>query len=214
MILAELAKKDAQWRKMAFQICKDKDLADELVQEMYLKLAYNTNLIKDGYIYTVLRNLFYDYTKSNKDILVDFSNIEIEDIEYVEPVDYIQLMKGLTWYERTMFELSTLVGQRELSRQTGIHIHEIKAKRYARACEIRADVIFEDIIDIADHTAEDHTPFTGANVVQRDKLKIDARKWIVAKLHPKKYADRSISDVTVHQEQPLFPDVSTNDSNK
>ena len=39
MILAELAKKDAQWRKMAFQICKDKDLADELVQEMYLKLA-------------------------------------------------------------------------------------------------------------------------------------------------------------------------------
>ena len=125
MILQELAKKDAQWRKMAFQICKDKDLADELVQEMYLKLAYNTNLIRDGYIYTVLRNLFYDYTKSNKDILVDFSNIEIEDIEYIEPVDYIQLMKGLTWYERTMFELSTLVGQRELSRQTGIHIQTI-----------------------------------------------------------------------------------------
>ena len=131
MILAELAKKDAQWRKMAFQICKDKDLADELVQEMYLKLAYNTNLIKDGYIYTVLRNLFYDYTKSNKDILIDFSNIEIEDIEYVEPMDYFQLMKGLTWYERTMFELSTLVGQRELSRQTGIHlqtIHRISKK--------------------------------------------------------------------------------------
>lgn len=125
MILAELAKKDAQWRKMAYQICKDKDLADELVQEMYLKLAYNTNLIKDGYIYTVLRNLFYDYTKSNKDILIDFSNIEIEDVEYVEPMDYFQLMKGLTWYERTMFELSTLVGQRELSRQTGIHIQTI-----------------------------------------------------------------------------------------
>jgi DNA-directed RNA polymerase specialized sigma24 family protein len=131
MILAELAKKDAQWRKMAFQICKDKDLADELVQEMYLKLYQNTNLIKDGYIYTVLRNLFYDYTKSNKDILIDFSNIEIIDTEYVEPVDYFQLMKGLTWYERTMFELSTLVGQRELSRQTGIHlqtIHRISKK--------------------------------------------------------------------------------------
>jgi DNA-directed RNA polymerase specialized sigma24 family protein len=131
MILDELAKKDAQWRKMAFQICKDKDLADELVQEMYLKLYQNTNLIKDGYIYTVLRNLFYDYTKSNKDILIDFSNIEIIDTEYVEPVDYFQLMKGLTWYERTMFELSTLVGQRELSRQTGIHlqtIHRISKK--------------------------------------------------------------------------------------
>jgi DNA-directed RNA polymerase specialized sigma24 family protein len=124
-MLEELAKKDAQWRKMAFQICKDKDLADELVQEMYLKLYQNTNLIKEGYIYTVLRNLFYDYTKTQKDIIVDFSNIEIEDTEYVEPVDYFQLMKGLTWYERTMFELSTLVGQRELSRQTGIHLQTI-----------------------------------------------------------------------------------------
>ena len=125
MILAELAKKDAQWRKMAFQICKDKDLADELVQEMYLKLYQNTNLIKEGYIYTVLRNLFYDYAKTQKDIIVDFSNIEIEDTEYIEPIDYKALIKGLTWYERTMFELSTLVGQRELSRQTGIHIQTI-----------------------------------------------------------------------------------------
>lgn len=126
MILAELAKKDAVWRKMAFQICKDKDLADELVQEMYLKLYNNTNLIKDGYIYTVLRNLFYDYTKQQKDLIVDFSNIEIlDDGDYIEPIDYKALIKGLTWYERTMFELSTLVGQRELSRQTGIHIQTI-----------------------------------------------------------------------------------------
>jgi hypothetical protein len=86
---------------------------------------------------------------------------------------------------------------------------EDKAKRYVRACEIRADVIFEDIIDIADHSDEDHTPFTGANVVQRDRLKIDARKWIVAKLHPKKYSDRVYQDITTHQEQPLFPDVIT-----
>jgi DNA-directed RNA polymerase specialized sigma24 family protein len=126
MILAELAKKDAQWRKMAFQICKDKDLADELVQEMYLKLYQNTNLIKDGYIYTVLRNLFYDYTKQQKDLIIDFSNIEIlDDGDYIEPIDYKALIKGLTWYERTMFELSTLVCQRELSRQTGIHIQTI-----------------------------------------------------------------------------------------
>jgi len=90
---------------------------------------------------------------------------------------------------------------------------EDKAKRYVRACEIRADVIFEDIIDIADHSDEDHTPFTGANVVQRDRFKIDARKWIVAKLHPKKYSDRVYQDITTHQEQPLFPDVCTNNSN-
>jgi len=125
MILEELAKKDAPWRKMAFQICKDKDLADELVQEMYLKLYQNTNLIKEGYIYTVLRNLFYDYAKQQKDIIVDFSNIEIEDTEYVEPIDYKELIKGFTWYELTVFEVSTLYGQREMARQTGIHIQTI-----------------------------------------------------------------------------------------
>ncbi len=129
MILIELAKKDAQWRKMALQICKDKDLADELVQEMYIKVSNKTKPLSDGYIFVTLRSIFYDSLKS-KDILIDdFSNFEIleeEIINYViEEIDYKELSKDLTWYERTMFELSTLVGQRELSRQTGIHLQTI-----------------------------------------------------------------------------------------
>lgn len=67
---------------------------------------------------------------------------------------------------------------------------EQKVKHYARATEIRADKIFEEIIEIADHSEEDHTPFTGTNVIQRDRLKIDARKWIASKLNPKKYGDK------------------------
>lgn len=64
------------------------------------------------------------------------------------------------------------------------------AKQYARACEIRADNIFEEILTIADHTDEDHTPFTGGNVVQRDRVRIDARKWYLSKVNPKKYGDK------------------------
>mgnify|MGYP003661890430 CR=1 FL=1 len=37
-ILEELSKKDKEWRKAAYVICKDKMLADDLVQEMYFKL--------------------------------------------------------------------------------------------------------------------------------------------------------------------------------
>ena len=66
---------------------------------------------------------------------------------------------------------------------------EDKAKRYARAAEKRADAIFEEILEISNHTEEDHTPFTGSNVIQRDRLKIDARKWMLAKMNPKKYGD-------------------------
>ena len=127
MILNELAKKDALWRKMALQICKDKDIADELVQEMYIKVSTKTKPLSDGYIFVTLRSLFYDHLK-NKEILVDdFSRFQIIVEEYSEEldIDYIKLTKNLTWYERTMFELSTLVGQRELERQTGIPLQTI-----------------------------------------------------------------------------------------
>jgi len=129
MILDELAKKDSQWRKMALQICKDKDLADELVQEMYIKVSNKTNHLSDGYIFVTLRSIFYDSLKS-KEILIDdlriFESLEEEIIDYIiDEIDYKELSKGLTWYERTLFEQSTLIGQRELSRQTGIHLQTI-----------------------------------------------------------------------------------------
>jgi hypothetical protein len=125
LIIHELAKKDAQWRKMAFQICKSKDLADELVQNMYIKLSERTIPVTDGYIFVTLRSLFYDSLKNNDILIDDFSKFEVEDEEYCEGIDYSELSKDLTWYERTMFEQSTLLGQRELSRQTGIHIQTI-----------------------------------------------------------------------------------------
>ena len=125
MIIHELAKKDAQWRKMAFQICKSKDVADELVQNMYIKLSERTIPVTDGYIFVTLRSLFYDSLKNNDILIDDFSKFEVEDEEYCEGIDYSELSKDLTWYERTMFEQSTLLGQRELSRQTGIHIQTI-----------------------------------------------------------------------------------------
>jgi hypothetical protein len=125
MIIDELAKKDLQWRKMALQICKCKDLADELVQNMYIKLSERTIPVSDGYIFVTLRSLFYDSLKNNDILIDDFSKFEIEEEEYCEGIDYNELSKDLTWYERTLFEQSTLIGQRELSRQTGIHIQTI-----------------------------------------------------------------------------------------
>lgn len=72
-----------------------------------------------------------------------------------------------------------------------------KRERYARAKEAYADKVFDEIIDIAEHTDEDHTPFTGGNAVQRDKLRIDARKWVLSKLAPKKYGDKLDIDQNV-----------------
>jgi hypothetical protein len=53
--------------------------------------------------------------------------------------------------------------------------------RYARARELQAEALASDIRDLADSV----TPET-ANA---DRVRIDALKWIAAKLHPKVYGD-------------------------
>ena len=63
------------------------------------------------------------------------------------------------------------------------------AERYARAKERQMEAEVMKIVDIADDTTGD---------VQRDRLRVDARKWIAAKLMPKKYGDRM--DVTSNGE--------------
>lgn len=70
------------------------------------------------------------------------------------------------------------------------------SEQYARACESRADAIFEDILNIADDNskdtriAEDGKELTDHDVIQRSRLRVDARKWVLSKMMPKKYGDR------------------------
>lgn len=70
------------------------------------------------------------------------------------------------------------------------------SERYARACEVRADNIFDEILEIADCEDEDiigpddGEPRVNHDVIQRDRLRVDARKWILAKMNPKKYGDK------------------------
>lgn len=60
------------------------------------------------------------------------------------------------------------------------------ALQYARAQEIRADLIADEVIEIADTDAD----------AQRARNRIDARKWSSGKLAPKKYGDRIDLNVT------------------
>ena len=75
--------------------------------------------------------------------------------------------------------------------QNWIDNEQIKLNQYARACNLREDHIFDEILEIADHSEEDHTPFTGGNVIQRDKLRTDARKWVLSRMNPKKFGDKT-----------------------
>jgi len=71
-----------------------------------------------------------------------------------------------------------------------------KLKQYVRATELRSEAIFEDILDIADKQDKDvyinneGIEVVDNNVIQRSRLMVDARKWHLSKLNPKKYGDK------------------------
>lgn len=74
---------------------------------------------------------------------------------------------------------------------------------YNYAREVRSDILFEEIIQIADTTEEGVVIETDDNGKTKEKkgdmtnhrrLKIDSRKWVVAKMNPKKYGDKMTLD--------------------
>ncbi|HCN96665.1 MULTISPECIES: ubiquitin carboxyl-hydrolase [Mixta] len=67
--------------------------------------------------------------------------------------------------------------------------HEEFRDQYAKATETRADAIFEEMFDIADNVAEE------AAAVGKARLRIDTRKWALARMNPKKYGDKVSQEI-------------------
>ena len=68
--------------------------------------------------------------------------------------------------------------------------------QYARAREIQAEEIFDEIPEISDDsrrdyiTGDDGQKRINREAIDRAKLKIDARKWVLSRMQPKKYGNR------------------------
>ena len=69
---------------------------------------------------------------------------------------------------------------------------------YARAREVQADVLADEILEIADSDLDPN----------RARVMIDARKWLAGKLRPKKYGDRVELDHKVEGGQGLVVNVN------
>jgi hypothetical protein len=79
--------------------------------------------------------------------------------------------------------------------------HDEFRLQYARACEARSDAHAEDIIDIADDGTNDWIEVRdkdgvpvgyreNGEALRRSALRVDARKWLMAKMRPKRYGDK------------------------
>jgi hypothetical protein len=87
-----------------------------------------------------------------------------------------------------------------------LRVHPEFVEQYARAKEESADALAEEILDISDDGSNDWMVRHGKDGeeswvvngehVQRSRLRVDSRKWIASKLKPKKYGDRTTTELT------------------
>lgn len=81
--------------------------------------------------------------------------------------------------------------------------------QYMRAREDQAETIFDEMLEIADDgefdyetkKRDDGSEYEAINHdhIQRSKLRIEARKWVLGKLAPKKYGDRQVIEHDVSE---------------
>lgn len=94
-------------------------------------------------------------------------------------------------------------------------IHEEFRQQYARAREALTEFWAEQIIDISDESQDDTivddkgNERVNAEFVARSKLRVDTRKWLMARMAPKKYGDRVVNELTGPEGGPIQVDALT-----
>jgi len=68
--------------------------------------------------------------------------------------------------------------------------HEEFRDKYAKATDARADAIFEELFEISDEAVED------AAAIAKARLRVDTRKWALARMNPRKYGDKVTTELT------------------
>ena len=83
------------------------------------------------------------------------------------------------------------------------------AQNYVRARDARADIMFDEIIEISNEKQgvildEDGNERLDSGFQQRQKQRIDAVKWTLSRMNPKKYGDRVEQVITTTKEFPSW----------
>lgn len=122
-----MSKKDSYWRSIALKICRNKFMADDIVQEMYIKLCDNDKDKNDFYVIIVMRNIFLDTIKKDK-LFLDVDNYDFKDTSTTFEIDdnEKELIEGLKWYEKELIEMSFDKSFHEIQRELNINYQFVR----------------------------------------------------------------------------------------
>jgi len=135
-----VAAKHNEWLNIVLSFGCKPEIAEDIVQEMYIKIQlklekgldimYNEKEINYYYIFKTLKSLFYDLKRKGKNITIvsiDDVHLTTSDINYEEPYKKIENeLSKMFWYDRKVFEIIN-EGESiaEFSRKSKIHYYSL-----------------------------------------------------------------------------------------
>jgi len=137
-----VAKKHKEWIKIVISFGCDKEIAEDIVQEMYIKIQLKLDKgldimygkeINYYYIFKTLKSLFYDLKRKGKNITIVNIEDNINDFNTQMDINYDTEYEKITdslsemyWYNRKVFEIIN-GGEKiaELSRKSGIPYYSL-----------------------------------------------------------------------------------------
>lgn len=87
-------------------------------------------------------------------------------------------------------------------------------EQYARAMDARATLLAEEILEISDdgrndtYKDDEGRVMTDHDVIARSRLRVDSRKWLAARMSPRKYGDRITQEVTGAEGGPIKQEIT------
>lgn len=145
-ILSLLAAKHTDWINVCRSFGASKELAEDVVQDMYIKLytwsqkndrslMYNNEEVNYYFVFKALRSIYIDTAKQesstfnpeNDNLFINKSNEE--DIERQEiQMEIEDKLSSMYWYDRKIFELVYIkkISRLQLAEKTGISYDSIK----------------------------------------------------------------------------------------
>lgn len=140
-MLDKLAENHKKWIAIAYNMCKCKDKANDIVQDMYIKMYELNKSVDDGYIYFVIRSIFMEEKRKQKEFPTEIENIDYylsfnnkennyNAFEDLKKECYDNAYKKLEHHEKVIIHFSSTMGLREFARNSEISISLIqKTKR-------------------------------------------------------------------------------------
>lgn len=113
-MLEKLALKDKYWRSVALKICRDKMLADDLTNDMYIALANNTKEINDFYVIVTIKNLFLQHIKQNKTTVLN-DNYALPEVFELDDKEK-NIIDNVYWVARDYMDLNQTMSTREIGK--------------------------------------------------------------------------------------------------